>query len=68
MNASKKSDSTHAYQWECGWDEHEQKQLERLANLPFSEKLEWLEEAHRLVIQLEIAKSSCKDTPPSSKH
>ena len=35
--------------WERGWRDHEQRQLERLAKLPLSEKLAWLEEAHRLV-------------------
>ena len=35
-------------QWECGWDGHLAAQLRRMARLPFSEKLEWLEEAQRL--------------------
>lgn len=32
-----------------GWDEHKMRQLVRLARLPFSEKLQWLEDAQELV-------------------
>jgi len=35
-------------QWDRGWDEHRMKQLLRLADLPFPEKLAWLEEAQKL--------------------
>jgi len=35
--------------WEQGWENHNRLQLERLARLPLSEKLAWLEEAQRLV-------------------
>lgn len=35
--------------WERGWAGHELAQMRRLARLPLSEKLAWLEEAHRLV-------------------
>ncbi len=35
--------------WERGWKDHERRQLARLAQLPLSEKLAWLEEAHRFV-------------------
>ena len=35
-------------QWDRGWKEHKDRQLRRIADLPFSQKLEWLEEAHRL--------------------
>jgi len=44
-------------QWEHGWDEHERMQLQRLARLPLAEKLLWLEHAHRVVIQLQSARS-----------
>jgi hypothetical protein len=53
--------------WERGWNEHERMQLQRLASLSFAEKLAWLEEAHHLVIQLEAARSSHADDPPSPK-
>jgi hypothetical protein len=42
--------------WERGWDEHERLQLQRLAKLPLSEKLAWLEEAQRIVERLAIGK------------
>ena len=38
--------------WEHGWDGHELAQMRRMARWPMSEKLAWLEEAHRLVEQL----------------
>lgn len=34
--------------WDCGWDEHKIRQLVRWARMPFSEKLDWLESAHKL--------------------
>ena len=37
--------------WEKGWEEHKQRQRERLARLPLPEKLAWLEETHRLLQQ-----------------
>lgn len=39
--------------WEEGWEAHSRKQMQRLAALPLSEKLAWLEEAHRLVMSLQ---------------
>ena len=38
--------------WERGWEDHRRRQLERIAALPLSEKLAWLEEAHRLVLHM----------------
>jgi len=38
--------------WETGWADHEQRQMNCLADLSLPEKLAWLEEAHRLVLQL----------------
>ncbi|MDR0842679.1 MAG: hypothetical protein LBP68_04580 [Acidobacteriota bacterium] len=38
--------------WERGWSGHEDAQLLRLARLPLSEKLAWLEEMHHLVNRL----------------
>jgi hypothetical protein len=42
------------YNWEVSWQGHSTAQLRRLAALPFSEKLKWLEEAHRLVLRMEL--------------
>jgi len=39
--------------WEVGYDGHEVAQRRRLAATTFRQKLEWLEEAHRLVLHLE---------------
>ena len=38
--------------WDRGWEEHKLRQMERMARLPFAKKLQWLEEAHHLVIAL----------------
>ena len=39
-------------QWERGWDGHALAQRRRMARLTLAEKLEWLESAQRLVLQL----------------
>jgi hypothetical protein len=57
MTASKSSKPESIHYWERGWDEHERLQLQRLARLPLADRLEWLEEAHRIVLHLAIAKS-----------
>ena len=44
--------------WEQGWEGHSLAQLRRLARLTLAEKLEWLEEAHRLVLHLESQRAS----------
>lgn len=67
MNASKKSDLPPVHQWEHGWDEHERLQLQRLARLPLADKLAWLEEAHRVLMQLGGAPSLPADDPVSPK-
>jgi hypothetical protein len=43
--------------WEQGWNGHETQQRERLSRLPLIEKLQWLEEAHHLVLHLSSAVS-----------
>ena len=52
------------HQWERGWQEHERLQLQRLARLPFADKLAWLEEAHRLVLRIAAAESQ-RPHPPA---
>ena len=42
--------------WEKGWDDHRRRQLKRMAQLTLSQKLTWLEEAHRLVLNLQAKK------------
>lgn len=34
--------------WDRGWDEHKARQLRRMAELSFADKLDWLEEAQKL--------------------
>jgi len=54
MNEPHKNDSpeSHELVWEQGWLDHSRRQLKRLAQLPLSEKLIWLEEAHRVVLHM----------------
>jgi hypothetical protein len=42
----------HERAWEQGWQDHQRRQMKRLAQLPLSEKLVWLEEAHRLALHM----------------
>jgi hypothetical protein len=63
-DAKNQADST-GHTWESGWNDHERKQLRRLANLSLEEKLVWLEEAHRLVRNLREM-SGYADAPISS--
>ncbi len=67
MNASQKPDTIQAQQWEHGWLEHEQMQFKRLAGLPFAEKLAWLEEAPRVVLQLKSGQSTSRNDDQSSE-
>ena len=50
-------DTQHEQGWDRGWSEHKVRQLVRLARLPFSEKLDWLESAHRLAEAIRQAES-----------
>jgi len=38
--------------WERGWDGHALEQLRRLAQLPLSDKIAWLEQAQRVARHL----------------
>jgi hypothetical protein len=55
--------SLNDHYWEIGWDEHERLQLQRLARLPLAQKLQWLEEAHRIVLHLAAARRARADDP-----
>ena len=48
-------------QWECGWEAHEALQRDRMSRLPLSEKIQWLEEAQRMVHSLQASRSSLAD-------
>ena len=43
--------------WERGWEGHASLQRRRLAQLSLIEKLEWLESAHRVVLELEKSRA-----------
>jgi hypothetical protein len=47
-------------EWPRGFDEHSLAQRRRMAQLPLSEKLRWLEEAHEIVRQLERGRDERK--------
>ena len=51
--------------WERGWDGHNQSQLRRLAGLPLSEKLRWLEDAQQLVQRLSQQRDVRESAPTS---
>ena len=51
--------------WESGWEQHERAQRRRIAALPLTEKLAWLEESHAVVIHIERSRSS-RGTPPGA--
>ena len=57
--------NTHEQVWERGWEEHERLQRLRMADLPFHEKLRWLEEAQMLVDHM--AKSRAKKPPDEGR-
>jgi hypothetical protein len=38
--------------WEAGWQGHAEAQRARIAGLPLTEKLRWLEEAQHLLVHL----------------
>lgn len=42
--------------WETGYTEHERAQRGRLAELPFRQKLEWLDEVDRFLDRLRAAR------------
>jgi len=44
--------------WDRGWSEHKIRQLVRLARMPFSEKLDWLENAHKLAQAIRPSKDA----------
>lgn len=51
--------------YQPGWDSHVHAQRRRLARLALRDKLAWLEEAQRLVDQLQSQRVSKETTPPT---
>ena len=52
-------------EWSRGFAEAERAQQRRLAALSLADKLDWLEETHRLVLQLERAREQGPVPPPA---
>jgi hypothetical protein len=48
--------------WDAGWEAHEIAQRRRLSRLTLTEKLEWLEEAQRLVLHLGRKRTQTRPT------
>jgi len=50
--------------WDAGFEAHTLEQRKRLARLSLAEKLDWLEEAHRLVLALQAKRAAGE--PPAA--
>lgn len=59
------ADPRDARLWEAGWEGHSLAQRQRMARLSIGQKLQWLEDAHRLVRQLERARSASPAPAPA---
>lgn len=58
------SNSGRDQEWEEGWEGHERAQRRRLSRLPLATKLQWLEEAQRVIEHLRRSRQdSVKDDP-----
>jgi len=44
--------------WEKGWNGHEKAQLKRMAELPFREKIKWLEEAQQILVHISTSQEN----------
>jgi hypothetical protein len=53
--------------WEQGWEDHEIRQLRRMSKLTFEQKLQWLEEAHKLVLQIQAGRQNTGERGNSNK-
>jgi len=54
-------------EWPAGWDDHKRAQLRRMAALPLSEKIAWLEEAQRLADSLRGPKPAAGPAEPGRR-
>lgn len=57
-DASEKEALLEERRWEHGWEEHEILQRRRLSHLSLPEKLQWLEQAHRIVRSLQASRTA----------
>ena len=56
-----------SHEWEQGWEGHKTAQLRRLAALSFPEKLQWLDDAHELVLRIRRSAESSLSHPPKNE-
>ncbi len=61
------SDTIDDREWDSGWEGHSRAQQERLAKLPFSEKLAWLEEMHHMLEAMKRSKAQAEVKPEHEK-
>lgn len=57
---------TDEHEWELGWEGHARAQRRRLSKLPLVTKLEWLEEAQRVVEHLRRSSPRQEPTEPTA--
>lgn len=50
--------------WPVNFEAHQRAQRRRMAALPLEAKLDWLEEAHRIVLALQAERAKLKDGTP----
>ena len=43
-------------EWECGWEDHEARQRQRLSRLSLSEKLMWLEQTQQMITHMQTSR------------
>lgn len=55
------TDPRNERRWEPGWDGHERAQLIRMSRLTLDEKLVWLEEAHRLIREIQVVREKAPE-------
>jgi hypothetical protein len=51
------------HEWERGWEGHELAQLRRLAKLSLPEKVQWLEDAHKMVMRMQAGRRNGSADP-----
>jgi len=56
------------HEWEVGWEGHAQAQRLRTARLTMIQKLQWLEDAHRVVTHLQKSRSAAGEVRDRSRN
>lgn len=66
MSDSERDETHDERAWDRGWEEHARAQRLRMANLPLWVKLQWLEDAQRMLQHMGREKRSTEDSEPDS--